>query len=552
MKRTVCCSVVLFVTLLLIQSVKAEVKYERGFIGRTLVKSATLHSANGFYFDSHDRIHLANLISHEVHTLDSETGEVLATIDMEDGVITPDDITVGPDDSVYWTSVLSGQIGRQNPDGTIEIIAQLPPGANGISFSEEGLLYIGNYINGEVYEIDPTGQLPFRTIAVTYPTLEGMDFGPDGHLYIPTLAFGIILQVNVQTGEVVPVYNAEPGMTSVKFDSRGDMYVVQTDGRVLKVDIIMGTASVYAEFPTFIETVAFDSQDRMFVSNGTAGDLYRVEPNGTITNLLRSGIIAGGGMATVLRNCRQSLFVADTFTIKEYNPWSGRLKNTTIYEGGDPATTLQPVFTIAPLGENMLVTSWFGNAVQIWDPETRSVIESHTDFAVPVNAIEFQGDMVVAELMTGAIVKRTPGTSQRVVLAEGLYVPTGMTTDNSGNLWVADWATGIIWQVVVDGVIQSPSVPVASDLTMPEGIAVDHRGRLIVVETGAQRLVRIDPATGEKQIIASNLPVGIPPAPDTPPHWILNGVTIDRFGAIYVSSDLDNKILKIWPLEVPK
>ena len=547
MKRIVFCSVVLLATFLFTQSGFAKIEYEPGCFGRTLVRGATLHSANGFYFDSNDRIHMANLVSHEIHTLDSVTGELLATIDIEDGVITPDDVTVGPDDAVYWTAILSGQIGKQNLDGSIEIIAQLPPGPNGITFSEKGLLYVGNYINGEVYEIDPSGKIPPSTIAVTYPTLEGMDFGPDGHLYIPTLAFGIILQVNIETGEVVPVYTVEPGTTSLKFNSQGDMYVAQSEGKVLKLDIAAGTADLHAEFPTLIETVAFDSQDRMFVSNGTAGDLYRIEHDGTITNLLESGLVAGGGLTTFSCKWRQSLFVADTLTIKEYNTWTGRLKSTTIYEGGDPATTLQPPFTIAPFGENMIATSWFGNAVQVWDPRTKSLIESHPDFAVPVNAIEFQGDMVVAELMTGSIVKRTPGTTERVVLAEGLYVPSGMTTDKGGNLWVADWATGMIWQVIVAGVVQGAPIPVAFDLDEPEGIAVDNRGRLIVVETGAQRLVRIDPATGEKQLIASNLPVGIPSAPGTPPQWILNGVAVDRLGAIYVSCDVENKIIKIWP-----
>ncbi len=113
---------------------------------------------------------------------------------------------------------------------------------------------------------------------------------------------------------------------------------------------------------------------------------------------------------------------------------------------------------------------------------------------------------------------------------------------------MADWATGIIWQVIVSGEVQQFPIPVTFDLVQPEGMAVDHHGRLIVVETGAQRLVRIDPATGEKVLIASNLPVGIPPAPDTPPQWIFNGVTIDLFGAIYVSCDVENQILKIWPL----
>ncbi len=317
MNRVVTCIVMIFSTFFSVQTVSANIEYEHGFVGRTVVKGSTLHAANGFYFDSNDRIHMANLLSHEVHTLDPETGDLLATIGMSDGVVTPDDVTVGPDDAVYWTAILTGEIGKQHPDGSIEIIAQLPPGPNGISFSEAGLLYVGNYISGEVYEIDPSGQVPPRIVAVTYPTLEGMDFGPDGHLYIPTLAFGIILQVHIETGEVIPVYTAAPGTTSLKFDDRGDLFVAQSAGHVLKVDLAGGTATVHAEFPTMIETIAFDSQNRMFVSNATAGDLYRVNDDGTITNLLQSGLVAGGGITTMVHEWPQSLWVADTFTIKE-------------------------------------------------------------------------------------------------------------------------------------------------------------------------------------------------------------------------------------------
>ncbi len=65
MKSMVCCSAILFATFPLTQPGAASIEYERGFFGGTVVKGATLHSANGFYFDSNDQIHMANLLSHE-------------------------------------------------------------------------------------------------------------------------------------------------------------------------------------------------------------------------------------------------------------------------------------------------------------------------------------------------------------------------------------------------------------------------------------------------------------------------------------------------------
>ena len=66
MNRIVCCIVVILSIFSNIQTVSANIEYEHGFVGRTVIKGSTLHAANGFYFDSNSRIHMANLLSHEV------------------------------------------------------------------------------------------------------------------------------------------------------------------------------------------------------------------------------------------------------------------------------------------------------------------------------------------------------------------------------------------------------------------------------------------------------------------------------------------------------
>jgi sugar lactone lactonase YvrE len=525
-----------------------DIAYQRGYSGRTLACGATLHSANGMYFDSNDLIHIANLLSHEIHTVDPDTGDVIATIGPEDGVMSPDDCTVGPGDVVYWTGFLTGLVGRQLPTGDVDTIAELPPGLNGLTFSDDGLLYVNNYMNGQIYEVDPEGVLPPRTVAYGPPGLEAMDIGPDGHLYTPSFVTGSIYQVNIATGEMTEILTGYPELASLKFDSSGTMYVAQAAGTMLTmVDPASGEAEVFAEFDSEIETIAFDSQDRLFVSDAAEGHLYRVDADGSYESILRPGLVVGGGLGVVVRGLRVSLFVADVFSMKEYSPLLGRLRQTWLYGAADPLTQLQNPFTASAYGKDeVLVTSWFGNAVQVWDPQTNTISQSHLDFAVPLNAIEVAGDIVVAEVGTGTVSVRPAGTSERNVIAEGLYVPAGLAANWRNDVWVSDWASGVIWQVMANGA-PIAATPVAEGLVYPEGMAVGGYGTLIVVETGTQRLVEVDPATGAIATIATNLPVGIPPVPEVPPTWVFNGVAIDPFGAIYVSLDAQNKLLKVWP-----
>lgn len=68
--------------------------------------------------------------------------------------------------------------------------------------------------------------------------------------------------------------------------------------------------------------------------------------------------------------------------------------------------------TVAPDGENLLLTSWFVNLVQVWNPTTHETVAAYHDFAVPLNAIRFQGALIVAELKTGSASQRTFGVIQ--------------------------------------------------------------------------------------------------------------------------------------------
>jgi hypothetical protein len=129
----------------------------------------------------------------------------------------------------------------------------------------------------------------------------------------------------------------------------------------------------------------------------------------------------------------------------------------------------------------VVLSTWRLNAVQVWDANIGEIVEEYLDFAVPINAIRFQGDLVVAELATGRVVRRNAATGECTTLATGLIVPSGLAAAD-GDLLAADWASGVVWKIMDDGVPVVP-IPVATGLSGPEGLALQSSDSLLVVES---------------------------------------------------------------------
>ena len=93
------------------KAVEAPFKGEKN----VLVKGSSFHGANGIMFDSYDRLHIASAFGREILVMDVETGEILDRIGISLGVEGPDDLSFGPDGSLYWTSIFTEEVGRLSP-----------------------------------------------------------------------------------------------------------------------------------------------------------------------------------------------------------------------------------------------------------------------------------------------------------------------------------------------------------------------------------------------------------------------------------------------------
>ncbi len=86
---------------------------------------------------------------------------------------------------------------------------------------------------------------------------------------------------------------------------------------------------------------------------------------------------------------------------------------------------------------------------------------------------------------------------------------------------------------------------VVEGLSAREGLDITPEGHLIVAEVGEKRIVAINPETGEKEIIANDLPIGFEGPDGAPALFIPTGVAIAANGDIYFSSDVDARIYRL-------
>lgn len=491
-----------------------------------IARGASLHSANGFSFDSNDRLYVASGPGSQLVVMDRH-GKVLDRIENADGAQGLDDVAIAPDGSVYWTEPFSGKVKKLTPSGVMVPVAQLPPGANGITISPDGRIYVNTTILSDtLWEVHADGSAP-RLIAQNLGFPNAMDVGPDGFIYVPSwVVHKTVLKVNPDTGDTTTAATGFQAPLSVRFDPAGRMHVLdQIAHHIVRVDLATGVKTLVTEVPPNSDNFNFDSEGNLYISSAEDGSIRRLKSNGKLKEISPAGMILPGGLAVREgADGEDELFVGDMFTLRKFEVTGHQAKPREVehLKFMDPASilTVQSVSNAAN-GSDLILTTWFfGGGVQIWDPVTHTAVATYRDLAFPLNAIAFDGDIAVAELATGKVIR----LSDRSTLGSGFTIPTGLAAIGE-DLYAADFATGIVSKIVDDGTPLPSPVAVATGLSAPEGLTVDTDGGLLVAETGIGRVSKIDVATGTVTTVASNLGFGNNPVipfvgPPTSPTWL--------------------------------
>ena len=241
--------------------------------------NAEILGANGLFFDVNDQLYVASVIGAGIWVIDRESGETKKVLSEQQGVFSPDDVTIGPNGVVYFTNTLQGTVGSLSADGRVNEIANLGIGVNSLTLADDGQLWVGrDFLGDGLYQLDPSGKAEPRTVITKPGWINGMDFGPDGMLYGPVYSQSVVVRINPLYGVMTTIAdNFSARLHAVKFDKAGRLYVLESrPGRIIRIDLDSGDRTVLGSYAPGLDNLAFDSSGRLFVSSYLDGSIHEV------------------------------------------------------------------------------------------------------------------------------------------------------------------------------------------------------------------------------------------------------------------------------------
>lgn len=505
-----------------------------------LTAPSRLFGANGLRTGPDGRIYVAQVTGSQISAVDLGTGEV-ATVSPKGGeIISPDDVAFDASGNLYATEVMEGRVSVRKTGGATRVLRDDLPCANGITVHQDRLFINECREGGRLMELD-RGTGAARILLENLPSPNAMEVGPDGLLYYPLMTANEIWRIDPAGGEPQRVAGDLGVPDAVKFDPKGNIVSTQVaSGQVLRIDPRTGEQTLLAALNPGLDNLTLVG-DRLFVSNFT-GEITEVLAGGETRTVLPAGLNWPLDLAV---GDDGNLYVAD---------------GTYFYVVGDGGSlqTVGMLFTpgypgflrgLAPAGPGAFVVTTSGGQIARYRPadgETDYLADGYDQlYGI---AIGPDDSVVFAELGTGRVHALRSGAAD--VLASGLSDPVGVAFGPDGALLVAESGAGRVvrlagsTETVVDGVQR------------PQGILVAD-GHLFIVDAGAKEVVDVDLDTGERQTIATGLPVGPPPGvepkplkgmpPFSGPQGPFAGITMGRDGTLYISADGDGSVLALRP-----
>lgn len=241
------------------------------------------------------------------------------------------------------------------------------------------------------------------------------------------------------------------------------------------------------------DDLAFDRQGQLLFSDVYNGTVSRLEPDGSVTVLLR-GLAGPEGMVVLPDG---------TLVIAEQ-----RANRIVAVAPGATTSRVLRVLPGTPAG-----------------PPCKDGVDNIA--LDPTN-----NTLIVPDSPTGDVYRMSLDGSSLTPLASGIARPVGAAVDAQDNIYVADECGGAVWKVAPSG-----GETKIGGFSKPDDVAFDPRGDLLVIDLGigVHALIRLDLATGQRETLARD---GFAEP---------QGLVVDAHGDVFVSDDASNLIVEYVP-----
>jgi sugar lactone lactonase YvrE len=387
---------------------------------------------------------------------------------------------------------------------------------------------------------------------------------------------------------------------------RGEIYVADTANHVIR-KIDAGVVTTFAgsgefavqdgdathasfEFPTGI---AIDHHGNLLVSDSRSDAVRMISPSGTVTTIAGSGepgFIDGLGKlakfsspAGIVIAPEGSIYVADeeNNAIRKVSP----IGEVTIFAGngkkgnadgmGSEATFNYPIDLALDSAGNVFVLDQRNRLIRKISPAgivTKFASTSPSEYEFAYGITSDKNDNIYVSYNSG-IVRKVSTTGEFMAIAgpgqsglvdgpvgvSRLAQPSGLATDRSGNVYVADFGNRVIRKVFPDGqtVIFAGSGKmghddgIASEATFssPTALTVDSKGNVYVSDDVVVRKVTPEGAVTTVAGQAKFGPLGHNDTVDGPALEArfsgLGGLAVDKSDNVYVADSSEARIRKI-------
>ena len=186
--------------------------------------SGGLHNGGDLRFRPDGSLYVTSRASGQILRYDAQTGDFLDVF-IDDGPGTPFEMEFTADGDLFVTEYSANTVNHYDGQ-TGELLAVLHGGglldlAWGMCVGPDGMLYVGGHFSSNVVRIDPAGILPPEEFVTSQsgglyaPT--GLEFGPDGNLYVVDYGFGKVRRYDGMTGEYIDTFVSLAYVPSANF-----------------------------------------------------------------------------------------------------------------------------------------------------------------------------------------------------------------------------------------------------------------------------------------------------------------------------------------------
>ncbi|MEU4340110.1 SMP-30/gluconolactonase/LRE family protein [Nocardia sp. NPDC023852] len=536
-----------------------------GYQDQQVVEPNSLPATNGLALDAQGRLFVAQAFFNRVTRVDLASRQLTRIADDTDPTTdqthTPDDLTIGPDGNLYFTSVFTKSVVRMPLDGgnhtTVgTAITDGATGPNGIAFRGDRLyvsdLQFAPGSTGSLWAVDPAGVVPAIPVVRGLEVPEGFAFASDGLAYVPEMYARRIAVANVDTGQVTRLgVSFDTPVTAVKvvppqIDPAEPLIVLEAgSGKVWKVSRSATAPSdktLIGQGEPGLDNVVIAGDGTMYVSNFVRGDVRRVDVSTReLVPVLRAGPLSA---PVSLNSTGDGGFVAGDMVSVVSIHSNGQVERLSRF-------ALDSVQTITPsavrIGQDVYLTDWLttGKITRLnLDTGSRATVAQ--GFVAPWHVRQGPiGMLLVADQGLGSVlsVRIDGGSSVPVPIMEGFRSVGGLAFDASkGVVYASDSDSGTVLSAPVSG--GAPTI-VATGLAIPEGVAVDQDGSLLVAEAGAGRITRINPTSGARSTVASGFQMNVRGITTLPFLNYTADVAIPVPGTIVLSNPADGSVTKL-------